>query len=91
MLDLQENLAEVTEGNFFLVKKSILLTPGPKNVLLGVSRQTVFELADRLGIPWVERGLQPYDAYNADEVFLTSTSYCVLPVSRMNGQVHPGG
>ena len=90
MLDIHGNISEVTGGNILLVKDGAIWSPGPKNILQGVSRQTVFELADQLGIPRVERDLQPYDVYNADEVFLTSTSYCALPVSRFNSQAIGG-
>jgi branched-subunit amino acid aminotransferase/4-amino-4-deoxychorismate lyase len=44
----------------------------------------VFELAKGLGIPIMEEEVQPYDLYNADEVFLSSTSPCVLPVTRVD-------
>jgi len=44
----------------------------------------VFELAKGLGISVVEEDLQPYDLYTADEAFLTSTSPCVLPVTRVD-------
>ena len=86
MLDIHGNITEVTGGNFLLVNKGVIVSPGPKNILQGVSRQTVFELADKLGIAWVETDIQVYDVCNADEAFLTSTSYCALPVSRLNGQ-----
>jgi branched-subunit amino acid aminotransferase/4-amino-4-deoxychorismate lyase len=44
----------------------------------------VFDLAKGLGIPIVEADLQPYDVYTADEVFFSSTSPCVLPVTRVD-------
>lgn len=43
------------------------------------------ELAVELGIPVRETLLQPYDFYTADEVFFTSTPYCIMPVTRFNG------
>ena len=53
-----------------------------RNILQGISRGTVFDLAEQLNIPIVEEELQPYDLYTADEAFFASTSYCVLPVTR---------
>jgi branched-subunit amino acid aminotransferase/4-amino-4-deoxychorismate lyase len=53
-------------------------------VLQGVSRGVVFDLGRTLGIPVVEEDLQPYDVYNADEAFFTSTSPCILPVTRVD-------
>ena len=43
------------------------------------------ELADQLGIPICETDLQPYDLYTADEVFFTSTPYCIMPATKFNG------
>ena len=43
------------------------------------------EMAAQLGIPCEERDLDVYDAVTADEVFLTSTSLCILPVKSFNG------
>jgi branched-chain amino acid aminotransferase len=94
LLDLEGNLAEGTGANFFIVTNGVLRTPGDRDILQGISRMTVLELADQLGIPTVEEDLQPYDAYTADEAFLTTSSYCVLPVARIDqrpvGQEVPG-
>ena len=43
------------------------------------------ELADDLGIDVREARLQVYDFYTADEVFFTSTPYCIMPATRFNG------
>lgn len=86
LLDLQGNLAEGTGANFFLVTDGVVRTPGPRSVLRGVSRATAIELCAGLGIAVREEDLQPYDALTADEAFLTSTPYCLLPVTRFNGQ-----
>jgi branched-chain amino acid aminotransferase len=85
LLDLEGHITEYTSGNFFMVRQGSLLTPFEHASLGGVSRETVLELAADLGIPTREAPLTPYDAYNADEAFLTSTSKCILPVSRLNG------
>jgi branched-chain amino acid aminotransferase len=45
----------------------------------------VIELAGRLGMPFVERDIQVFDVLNADEAFLTSTPYCLMPVTKVNG------
>jgi branched-chain amino acid aminotransferase len=48
-------------------------------------------LARSLGIDTQERDIDLYDAYNADEVFLTSTSLCICPVVQVNGAKINGG
>jgi branched-chain amino acid aminotransferase len=60
-------------------------------VLAGVSRQTVIELAEQLNLKLVEADLTPYDAYCADEAFITSTSFCICPVHSFNGKVVADG
>jgi branched-chain amino acid aminotransferase len=67
------------------VRAGEVLTPREKFVLPGVSRQTVIELARDEGIALAEADIDLYDAYNADEVFLTSTSLAICPVTKVNG------
>jgi branched-chain amino acid aminotransferase len=67
------------------VRDDEILTPREKFVLPGVSRQTVIDLARQEGLPLRETDIDLYDAYNADEIFLTSTSLCMCPVTRVNG------
>lgn len=70
--------------NVFMVADGVIRTAGDRAVLQGISRGMVFELAKGLGIPLPEEDLQPYDLYTADEAFFTSTSPCVLPVTRVD-------
>lgn len=86
LLDMQGHLAEGLGSNIFLVRDGGLVTPRARYVLPGISRQTVIELADELSIPCAEADLDLYDAYNAEEAFLTSTSLCICPVRSINGQ-----
>jgi branched-chain amino acid aminotransferase len=84
LLDTRGNIAEGVGYNVFMVTDGVIRTPGDRSVLQGVSRGMVFDLAKGLGIPCLEEDLQPYDLYTADEAFLTSTSPCVLPVTRVD-------
>ena len=86
LLDLEGNISENTSGNFFIVTDGVLRTPTDRAILQGVARLDVLELADRLGIPTSEEDLQPYDAYTADEAFLSNTIYGVLPVGRIDNR-----
>ena len=86
LLDQQGNISENTTGNFFIVTDGVLRTPTDRSILQGMARQDALELAQKMGIPTLEEDLQPYDAYTADEVFLTNTIYCVLPVSRIDNR-----
>ncbi len=86
MLDVEGFVTEGTGANIFFVLDGVLNTPTTRNILVGVSRQYVIELADRLGIQVREADLTLYEAYNAEEAFWTTTSYCVLPISRIDGR-----
>ena len=94
LTDTYGNLTEGTGYNVFLVTDGVIRTPGDRNILQGISRGMVFDLANQLEIPLVEEDLQPYDMYTADEAFFSSTSPCVLPVTvvdkREVGDGRPG-
>ncbi|MGE0537490.1 MAG: aminotransferase class IV [Pirellulales bacterium] len=85
LLDLDGNLTETSGANFLLVERGTIVSPTLRNILPGISRATVIELAAELGIPFVERDVQVYSAINADEALVTSTPYCLLPVTKVNG------
>ena len=85
LLDLDGNLTETSGANFLLVERGTIVSPTLRNILPGISRATVIELAAELGMPFVERDVQVYSAINADEAFVTSTPYCLLPVTKING------
>ena len=62
-----------------------MITPRDQYVLGGISRETVLELAIQLGIESKEADIDLFDAYTAEEAFVTSTSFCVCPVVSVNG------
>lgn len=86
LLDTDNYIAEGTGDNFFIVKDGILLTPEPRNILRGISREYVFELCREQGIEYKECNLDVYDVVNADEAFMTGTPFCILPVTSIDGQ-----
>lgn len=85
LLDLSGNVTETSGANFLIVEAGTIVSPTTVNILPGISRATVIELARQLGIPFVERDVQVYSVINADEAFTASTPYCLLPVTRING------
>ncbi len=88
-------VAEGTGNNFFMTLNGRVLTPKGHNILRGVSRMNCMELCDKLGIGVEEADIEPYDVREADEAWITSTTFCMLPVTRFNfqpvgdGQVGP--
>lgn len=85
LLDLDGNVTETSGANFLIVERGVIVSPTTDNTLPGISRATVIELAEQLGIPFVERDFQVYNVINADEAFTASTPYCLLPVTKING------
>lgn len=85
LLDLDGNVTETSGANFLLVERGRLVSPTLRNTLPGVSRMTAFELAAELGIPVVERDFQVFDVINAQEAFLASTPFGLLPATKING------
>jgi branched-subunit amino acid aminotransferase/4-amino-4-deoxychorismate lyase len=85
LLDLDGNVTETSGANFLIVENGALVSPTLRNILPGISRKTVIELAEQLGVRFVERDIQVHDVVNAEEAWLTSTPFCILPVTRING------
>ena len=85
LLDTNGNIAEGPGSNFFVVKDGRVITPKEQNVLAGISRRTAIELAQELGMETQEADIDLFDAYTADEAFVTSTSFCICPVGSVNG------
>ena len=87
LLDTNGNLAEGKGSNIFIVKDGAVITPKERYVLPGVSRQTAKDLATAQNLRVEEADIDLYDAINADEMFITSTSFCICPVGSFNGNV----
>ncbi|MSR60624.1 MAG: branched-chain amino acid aminotransferase [Planctomycetaceae bacterium] len=91
LLDPDGFLAEGPGWNIFLVKNGELLTPEPRNILLGVSRATTIELARESSIPVRETNLGRYETLQADEIFCTATTYAVVHATTFEGQTIGNG
>ncbi len=86
LLDTDGFVAEGTGDNFFIIKDGTVISPEGRNILRGISRSYIMdEIRPKLGIPAVERNIEPYDVYTADEAFMTGTPFCALPVTSLNG------
>lgn len=85
---LNENghVAEGATCNLFMVRKGKLITPSvTENVLEGITRDSVMELAEReLGLQVVERAIDRSELYMCDELFYTGTAVGVMPIVRVD-------
>jgi branched-chain amino acid aminotransferase len=91
LLDTNGNIAEGQGANFFIVRDGVAITPREQYVLAGVSRRVTMELAHELAIEVQEADIDLFDAYTADEAFVTSTSFCICPVASVNGSTVGSG
>lgn len=75
MLDVNGNVSEGAVMNIFLVKDGKLITPSKdSDILEGITRRTIIELAGEMGIEVEERKVAKDELYSADEVFFTGTA-----------------
>jgi branched-chain amino acid aminotransferase len=82
MRNYRGELSECTTANLFIVKDGAALTPPlDAGLLPGLTRELVFEIGERAGVPVGEATLRDDDLYDADEAFLTSTTRGVLPIT----------
>lgn len=86
MLDRNGYVTEVRTGNLFTVKGGRLRTPPADGILNGVTRMFVIECARIERIFVEETPLTRHDIFNADEAFLTNTSWEILPVRELDGR-----
>jgi len=79
----------VTEGpgfNVFAVRDGVVITPD-RGGLEGITRRSVIELCEELGLPREVRPLPVAELRDADEVFLATTAGGVMPASRLDGRI----
>ena len=87
-------ILECATSNVFIIKNKTIITPG-ENILKGVTRKVVLELAGKLGLKTKERPVKEEELKIADEVFITSSFKDIVPIIKIddfivaNGQVGP--
>lgn len=79
-------ITETAAGNFFVVKGRTVRTPSADLVLGGISQKVLREIAGSLDFVWQESALTFEDLAEADEAMTSSTTCCLLPVTRINDQ-----
>ncbi len=85
LLDDRGFIAEGSGDNFFIIKDNKVITPRGVHILRGISRDYVLKnLCEKLELENIEKDIEPYDVYSADEAFMTGTPFCMLPVTSLN-------
>lgn len=86
-LDQSGHVCELAAANIFMVRGGRLITPDTSSDLLeGINRRAILELADTSGIPTQERTVDLTELYIADEVFVCGTSAFVASVAEIDGR-----
>jgi branched-chain amino acid aminotransferase len=85
MLDISGRVCEAPGFNVFVVNSNALRTPA-RDILRGITREAVMGFAPQLGYSAQQCDLELYDAYTADEIFLTSTAGGLIPVVELDGR-----
>src|SRR3989338_7275505 len=86
LLDYEGYCAEGPGENLFIVKDGKLFTPKLGNILQGITRRSIIEIADNEGIEVKEARLKLDDVYNADEAFFTGTAAEVTAIESVDGK-----
>ncbi|EGG30763.1 Branched-chain amino acid aminotransferase [Aequoribacter fuscus] len=86
LLDNEGYVAEGSGENFFMVKNGVLYTPELTSCLDGITRATVIELANELGITVREKRITRDEVYICDEAFFTGTAAEVVPIRELDGR-----
>jgi len=92
MRNYRGELAECTTANLFVVKNGVALTPPiDAGLLAGITREFLFEVGARVGVPVREQVLRDADLFGADEAFLTSTTRELVPITQVDDRTIAGG
>jgi len=77
--------SEGTASNLFIVKDSVIITPPRSaNLLPGITRDLILELAEKSCIPYREEKIEVSTLQQADEIWLTSSTKEIMPVTTLN-------
>lgn len=84
-LDVQGHVCELSAANIFIVRGNTLITPDTgSDILEGINRRTIIEVARDMNISVVERSVDLTELYVADEIFACGTSSFIAPITEVD-------
>jgi branched-chain amino acid aminotransferase len=86
LLDNEGYVAEGSGENIFLIRDGVLYTPDLTSALDGITRNTIFQMAEEIGVPVKEKRITRDEVYIADEVFFTGTAAEVTPIREVDNR-----
>ena len=88
LLNSNGKVSEASGMNLFIVRNGELITPGvDQDILEGITRLSVIELAKSIGLNVIERAVDKTELFIADEVFLTGTAAKITPVKQIESTI----
>ncbi|RJP73152.1 MAG: branched-chain amino acid aminotransferase [Candidatus Abyssobacteria bacterium SURF_17] len=86
LLNHSGHIAEASTANVFFATEKRLITPSAdSDILPGITRAAVLDMAEAMGMPCEERGIKPSELSELRECFLTSSGVELLPVTEIDG------
>lgn len=85
LFDYQGNVAEASGANIFIVKNKKLFTPSVGSIFPGITRDSILQIANNLGIETKEKNFSLKDVKLADEAFFVGTATEVCPIGEIDG------
>lgn len=91
LLGVDGYVAEGSGENIFIIKRDKIYTPDMTSCLEGITRASIIELAEEIGIPVIEKRITRDEAYCADEAFFTGTAAEVTPIRELDNRIIGNG
>lgn len=89
LCDTNNFIAEGSGANIFIEKNKTLYTPTLGNILPGITRATIIEIAKQLAIPLIEKQISPEELFTADSAFFCGTAAEVAGIKSVNNYEFP--
>jgi len=86
LLDVDGFVSEGSGENIFIVRDGKLYTPDPSSALVGLTRDTIIQLAEEIGLKVIEKRITRDEVYIADEAFFTGTAAEVTPIRELDNR-----
>ena len=86
LLDVDGFVAEGSGENVFIIRNGKLFTPDLTSALEGITRDTIIQLADEMGLQIIEKRITRDEVYSADEAFFTGTAAEVTPIRELDNR-----
>jgi branched-chain amino acid aminotransferase len=91
LLDTDGFVSEGSGENIFIVRHGKLYTPDPSSALVGLTRDTIIQLAEETGLQVIEKRITRDEVYIADEAFFTGTAAEVTPIRELDNRTIGAG